>query len=632
MTFLYFFSFFQITFLPGYLFLRFFSGDSTASFLEKLILSFGLSLIINYLLVEVLVFLEIYNRVILCIIAGLEIALLCFSVYRRVKHNGKPDLLLPWINQQHQKIINFFLEEVKVFRQSKKLFERLVSLVPLFIFALSIIYIFLHINTWISSSDLIFRAHDAVVSWNRWANDWYNGIFPLRTWHYPQLLPANWSISYVFAGEPLQFIPKFTMGLYTVYTLLMLTDLFLKTNRLSFPIASIVLLIVLTNGFPLSRLFDGFAEMPIIFFAFGSLYCLFNFINQPEEINNLKYLFLGTFFSMGCAATKQAGLFIAVLYPVLAIIFLKQQNLKPMGSTVVNILIVHIISAIVIILPFYLMTELRIAKGLDISEIKWVTEGIYAGKSFLQRLPGILNLIEKMAGGKTELLILIFLFFISLVDRHSRWISLLITAPFVAIWARFYSYDIRNIALALPFFCLGVGVGVEKVYSWLMTFARSNFSMRFSTKLQMVSLLHCLLLIPLAATTLIAINWDELNLTSLTKHQDTFLRLKLGNAALNRALYSHFAKKPCRGKILTNYRFLYYLPGFKDCYAYQPFSKWESEVPRFHANIKLKDVSYILITRMANKTIIQEIQNGVKNKKFKKIFDHKNYIFVKIHK
>jgi hypothetical protein len=38
---------------------------------------------------------------------------------------------------------------------------------------------------------------------------------------------------------------------------------------------------------------------------------------------------------------------------------------------------------------------------------------------------------------------------------------LLIVVPFSLVWAAFFSYDLRNLSVALPFWALGVGIGAS---------------------------------------------------------------------------------------------------------------------------------------------------------------------------
>jgi len=72
----------------------------------------------------------------------------------------------------------------------------------------------------------IFQQWDAVVSWNRWAVDWAANRLPYATSIYPQLLPTNLSLSYVFmqSSEVWVFAKAFQF-LFCLMLLLAMLDL-----------------------------------------------------------------------------------------------------------------------------------------------------------------------------------------------------------------------------------------------------------------------------------------------------------------------------------------------------------------------------------------------------------------------
>jgi hypothetical protein len=67
-------SLFQICWLPGYLFLTFLKFKGT--FINKYLLSFAISLIINYLLVSLLVGLGLYKRSLFLVFFAIELSIL----------------------------------------------------------------------------------------------------------------------------------------------------------------------------------------------------------------------------------------------------------------------------------------------------------------------------------------------------------------------------------------------------------------------------------------------------------------------------------------------------------------------------------------------------------------------------
>ncbi len=61
------------------------------------------------------------------------------------------------------------------------------------------------------------------------------------------------------------------------------------------------------------------------------------------------------------------------------------------------------------------------------------------------------------------LLFLIPAFFV--LESDLRWVVLLVVLPFTLIWAIYFSYDTRNLALALPFIGGCAGVGLQRFTS-----------------------------------------------------------------------------------------------------------------------------------------------------------------------
>jgi hypothetical protein len=97
-------------------------------------------------------------------------------------------------------------------------------------------------NLFIHNLGTVFSSWDAVVSWNQWAIAWAASQVPMYTRFYPQLIPANWSITYVLLGTTeIQFFAKSIMPLFALLMLLGLFNLSLQTRNYYFLI-SIVLL------------------------------------------------------------------------------------------------------------------------------------------------------------------------------------------------------------------------------------------------------------------------------------------------------------------------------------------------------------------------------------------------------
>src|SRR5204863_9978155 len=111
-----------------------------------------------------------------------------------------------------------------------------------------------------------------VLSWDRWAMEWAGNRLS-RTGLYPQLLPTNWSLTYVMLGNTdVKMFAKAIMPLFTLATLLLFLDLFHKTGRLTWLLGLSCYAFLLWFVFPPVFLASGYAETANAFFAFLTMH------------------------------------------------------------------------------------------------------------------------------------------------------------------------------------------------------------------------------------------------------------------------------------------------------------------------------------------------------------------------
>ena len=181
----------QASFLPGFLFYNFLKRDKYIS--EAIPISFGLSLIFNYILIYALSILGIYTYSIIISVFISEILLLTFLAIKQ-KSN--------------------FIFQTSIFH----------------IFILILLFL---INQNIFKTESIMNGEDQIYSWNQWALEWANNSLPSITKNYPQLLPINWSISYILIkNNSVQFFAKTIMPLFFMNIILNIS-FFLFLNKLS---------------------------------------------------------------------------------------------------------------------------------------------------------------------------------------------------------------------------------------------------------------------------------------------------------------------------------------------------------------------------------------------------------------
>jgi hypothetical protein len=117
--------------------------------------------------------------------------------------------------------------------------------------------------------------------------------------------------------------------------------------------------------------------------------------------------------------------------------------------------------------PIYIYAFVTIRNGSNVSEFGYLFEGVYENRSFMARAIDAIEIAYAWLGfGKAAAAIAALAGFAVLNlavlrDARYRWILLAINIPFTCLWALYFSYDRRNLALALPLWALTSGVGAR---------------------------------------------------------------------------------------------------------------------------------------------------------------------------
>ncbi len=283
----------QTVFLPGFIFLNSFK-IKTKSFIQKWIYVFAFSLFSNYALVTIFTSIGIYKLVIVFIIIFLELLILVYLILvKRIKINLKisiKELILKFISYYNS--LTFYRKSILI----------TVSAIILFYFSL-----------FIANIGTIFYFIDTVknIEWNTWAIDFSNNIFPRFSSHFPQLIPANWSLSYLIIGHPnVHFFPKSFMPLFFFSNLMLFLDLAIRKKRVVYLFGLIIYGLSAPIIYSLVFIADGNADLPVSFFAFLSFYTYLNTDKTKFEIKEYLLVFL---FASTAAGTKLAGFYVFFL-------------------------------------------------------------------------------------------------------------------------------------------------------------------------------------------------------------------------------------------------------------------------------------------------------------------------------
>ena len=535
----------QLCYIPGSLLVLAFLGQR--KWYEMIPLAFGLSLLANYIVVFVLVLLKIYTRHVMIGIIAVELIVYFYMLYR--KNNCAT---VPAYDSQKEKLVSI------------KLLENLHILLIVAI-CMTWVYVLQHAGD-------IFQGWDAVVSWNRWAVDWASNRIPNQMWHYPQLLPAGWSVSYVLMNDVhIQFFAVLTCLFFIPMAAHAFFVLYNKSNRIEAVIAALVFFAV-AIGMELHKLI-GFADFPVAVILVLALACLIIASNQGiSEKESIRYVALGLILAGTTGVVKQAGIFGYITYIALMIGYWRD-NYLPRNLLSRKMIILCFIGTIFLVFSWYMFVRWRIAIGIDSSEIGYVTDGIYKGRGYLDRIAQTLHRFPTPWVVTGLALPGLFL-------RRTKIITICGTI-YSLLWGCFWSYDVRNFSVALPILAFAIAGWFSEMIKYFM----ANYSKIQSgcTSLR-TGIINTNIISLIKKYNVLAYKKFYLTLLFLglfmgtsyllhaTKFHDDRLRIRqhnklmnLGNPEFNKAILNSFSVYG-KGIVLSDYQYLEYIPdiGFKN--------------------------------------------------------------------
>jgi hypothetical protein len=424
----------QTIFLPGILIL-YFVKIKTQSIIQKYVYIFALSLFANYTLVTILVLLQVYVQNVIFLIIFAEILLLIFLlVQKRLTLNNYLDL-----NQQLNSLKALLKENVFVVRA----LTIVAVVITLFYFSL-----------FISNIGTIFYFVDTVknIHWNTWAIDFSNNIFPVQSSHFPQLIPSNWSISYLLTGDAsINFFPKSIMPLFFLCNILMFFDLALYKRKAVYLVALIIYGLFSPIVYSLVFIADGNGDLPVSFFAFLSFYA---YLKTDKEKFNIKEYILVFLFASTAAGTKLAGFYIFFFMSILCL-FLLLKNYRHISKKDVSVLLASVIFILGTNLFWYFIKPQTMASGLHQPE--WLQSG------YINILSNALHLLYYNIGLPVLAFMAITVLF-SLAVKEVRYVAIIFVIPPIILWMFKYSSDFRNLSFVVPFISFVSAFGLIKIF------------------------------------------------------------------------------------------------------------------------------------------------------------------------
>ncbi|MCX7123532.1 MAG: hypothetical protein NTV32_07735 [Gammaproteobacteria bacterium] len=456
--------------------------------------------------------------------------------------------------------------------------------------SIALLLTFLALLNWLSSFGNPFGYWDATVSYNRWATDFAANHMPTLTWHYPQLLPANWSMTYVLMGVlpdqvQLQFFPAAIQGFFFIGLLLLLWVLYRQEKKSGY-LAGLVLIALIFWIYYQKYLNVGYADIPATFFNFAALTCTLLAYGVYAKQRRL-LIVLSLLFTFGAAMTKSAGLYIAVILPILHELFESQKSTIFHKTRRLALKYLFLIATIA---PWYIYSSLYGSNMGDFSDVFFLTHDAAGHTHFIPRLYDVLN----------DSYFILVLGVISLVFRSwvPRKLNLIFYffIPYFFIWSIWFSYDSRNIALFIPIVCLNAGFVLSHNWGVIKSIKRLRI-WSYSIRVWMLLVLAVLI----AGVSCLGGLFGQRNLII---YQETEKNFSLHAQPFIMRLYAYTLCPGFQGKILTDYAYFNYLPLLKDDVNIPPLSSYNKnmepgyfqDLPAFLLYMKENpDIHYLLL-------------------------------------
>jgi len=494
----------QCAFLPGFIALKL-SRWREQSALQFIVYAFASSLLINYCLVYGLVTVKLYHRGPLFVFVAAE--LLC-AAWLLKDHRSRLDIPVP----------------------------RLAGWIALGLTVAAFAYYGLLFYRHFGS---VFTEIDDLLSWDRWAEDWFLNRYPVSAGYYPQLLPTNWSLTYVILGSTdVKMFAKALMPLFPIATSLLFVDLAGREKSPRYLFAIPIYGALLYTFLGESLIVSGYMETALPFFGFLAVYAL---LYTPD-------VFFASVFAAGAALAKQGGMY---FLPVCTIL-----RRRP-----------PVVAGWLLIAPWYLHQSIAIAQGKELSNIAYLatmaSRGVVA--TFAKN-----PLCWFLAAASL----------LSLRDATARKVLLWFLAPLLLLWALFFSYEIRTASVAFPFAAYCSATGLFGLFRGQATQPRDSRAVSIN--------INWYYPIAAAVCILTILSFRTPNIVQRQIEQQK----NVGYPELNRKLYDFLASEGIHGKVATDYRAFARLPELKQYYQFFPE---HTPVPSLDPVTAIPGVCYALI-------------------------------------
>jgi hypothetical protein len=366
---------------------------------------------------------------------------------------------------------------------------------------------------------------------------------------------------------------------------------------------------------------SGYVDLPVAFFALAPIYLLSCAEVETDGSRLRAHIAAATICVAGCGLTKQAGFYLAAVFPLILYLFMRNRFRTIGEMRVLPTVGVVVCALLLFVVPWQVYEEIRVLQGFEVRETA-MTPGVHRGRSFPERAIWAWTIWEAHLTRPLACFAALAIG-LSIVFRRALPITLLITIPFTAIWALLFSYDRRNLAMAHPFIGISAGMGAVAGWNWLCAlFRRRPMPKHVATGLAVLAILA------------LAMPWI-LREEILAAH-DRKLR-NLGSSEINEVLYAYHAQHGFEGRILTNYRLLSALPELREFVYFDREAKatefWPFRDPEAFTSVledHRRDIRYIVVLKPVDWRILRLLGEGIERRELQVIYRTRKGLIVRL--
>ena len=560
----------QVWFLPGLTLLSF---SRKLKLIDCIILSLPLSITLNTIIVSLLVIFKIYYQMSFLILVGLEVIIIFLNLYRSTYF--RPSVL--------------HLENFIKLKKNIDFKFNSIDLVNLFFF---IIICYFGLKT----LGEVIHIGDAIRSFNPWSISWFNSN-PLDFGFYTPGISILMSVVYKFINNTdVEFFTRAILVIYPIWIFFIFYRTSILANKFQnyIKISLLITLFVFVYIFRNYGMYIGLNE-PILFLTSSSTAFIFYlFYTLKNKLSYFEYLISGLIV-ISSPILKQTGFFICFIFPIFYLFFFI--NTKNFRKIIKN--------TFFIIIPIFGPFIWISIKAYNILFLKTQTSNL--GFIISLNQGSLLDKLENIFGFMwIPFLTLIFL---SLINKHSLKLFLIVSLPFFTLYYFYFGYDNRHISLIIPFLAINISFGIYELVNKFKIY-NLKYPIYFFNFFGFILVILILLILNNYRNT------ERLISSNLNKKNER------GDKVLNSLIYHYVGK--------NNYKILS-IPDQMD-FRYLP--KIENRVIVKHNCknlLKNEEKYYLLIKNSYCQNLIdEELKNYYKKNKFNALFfynDH--YLFIK---